>query len=40
MIRQALLKHSGKITAAAAELGISRPSLYELIEKLGMQKSE
>jgi two-component system NtrC family response regulator len=40
MIRQALLKHSGKITAAAAELGISRPSLYELIEKLGMQTSE
>jgi two-component system NtrC family response regulator len=40
MIRKALRKHSGKITAAAAELGISRPSLYELMEKLGVQKSE
>ncbi|MGA3007767.1 MAG: PEP-CTERM-box response regulator transcription factor [Opitutaceae bacterium] len=40
MVRQALRKHSGKITAAAAELGISRPSLYELIEKLGVQKPE
>ena len=40
MVRQALRKHSGKITAAAAELGISRPSLYELMEKLGVQKPE
>jgi two-component system NtrC family response regulator len=40
MVRQALRKHSGKITAAAAELGISRPSLYELMEKLGLQKTE
>jgi two-component system NtrC family response regulator len=40
MIRQALRRHGGKITAAAAELGISRPTLYELIDKLGISKSE
>jgi two-component system NtrC family response regulator len=40
MLQQALRKHSGKITAAAAELGISRPTFYELMEKLGVQKSE
>jgi two-component system NtrC family response regulator len=36
MVQQALRKHSGKITAAAIELGISRPTLYELMEKLGI----
>lgn len=36
MIEQALRKYSGKITSAAAELGISRPALYELMEKLGI----
>jgi len=40
MVQQALRKHSGKITAAAIELGISRPTLYELMAKLGLQKSE
>jgi two-component system NtrC family response regulator len=40
MVQHALRKHAGKITAAAAELGISRPTLYELIEKLGVQKPE
>jgi two-component system NtrC family response regulator len=39
LIRKALKKHSGKITAAAAELSISRPTLYELMEKLGVHKS-
>jgi two-component system NtrC family response regulator len=38
MIEQALKKHSGKITSAAADLGISRPTLYELMEKLGITK--
>jgi len=33
-IQRALRKHSGKITAAAADLGVSRPSLYELMQKL------
>ena len=40
MIRQALRKHSGKISAAAAELGVSRPTLYEMMEKLSIKKSE
>lgn len=40
MVQQALRKHAGKITAAAAELGISRPTLYELIEKLGVTKPQ
>ena len=40
MIQHALKKHSGNITAAAIELGISRPTYYELMDKLGVQKSE
>ena len=36
IIERVLRKHSGKITAAAIELGISRPTLYELMEKLGI----
>jgi len=36
MVAQALKKNSGKITSAAADLGISRPTLYELMEKLGI----
>jgi two-component system NtrC family response regulator len=36
MVEQALKKNSGKITSAAADLGISRPTLYELMEKLGI----
>src|SRR5215208_5229370 len=38
MIQQALKRHAGRITAAAAELGISRPTLYELMDKLGISK--
>jgi len=40
VVQRALRKHSGKIAPAAAEMGISRPTLYELMEKLGIQKSE
>jgi len=40
MIVESLRKHGGKITAAATDLGISRPTFYELMEKLGVQKSE
>jgi two-component system NtrC family response regulator len=36
LIQRALRKHSGKITAVALELGISRPTLYELMDKLGI----
>jgi two-component system, NtrC family, response regulator len=38
MIQRALRKHSGKIAAAASELGVSRPTLYELMEKLDITK--
>lgn len=38
IVERVLRKHSGKITIAATELGISRPTLYELMEKLGMAK--
>ena len=38
MVRQTLRRHGGKITTAAVELGISRPTLYELMEKLGIPK--
>jgi two-component system NtrC family response regulator len=40
MVQQALKRHSGKITSAAAELGISRPTLYELMDKLGVAKDQ
>jgi two-component system NtrC family response regulator len=40
MIANALRRHSGKITAAAIDLGISRPTLYELMTKLGIEKPE
>jgi two-component system, NtrC family, response regulator len=38
LIQEALKRHAGKITAAAVELGISRPTLYELMEKLGIER--
>jgi two-component system NtrC family response regulator len=36
LVHGALRRHGGKITSAALELGISRPTLYELMEKLGI----
>jgi two-component system NtrC family response regulator len=38
LVQQALKRHLGKISSAAAELGISRPTLYELMEKLGVDR--
>ena len=38
MVLEALRRHKGRITPAALELGISRPTLYELMEKLGVAK--
>ncbi len=40
MVQQALRKHSGKITSAALELGLSRPTLYELMDKLGIAREK
>lgn len=38
LIQDALKRHMGRITSAAEELGISRPTLYELMEKLGIAR--
>ena len=38
MILEGLRKHSWKIAAVAVELGVSRPTLYELMEKLNIQR--
>ena len=38
LVQGALRRHQGKITSAALELGISRPTLYELMEKLGIAR--
>jgi two-component system NtrC family response regulator len=40
VVQKALRKHSGKIAPAAADLGISRPTLYELMDKLGLAKTD
>jgi two-component system NtrC family response regulator len=40
MILNALKRNAGKISPAASELGISRPTFYELMEKLGITKNE
>ena len=36
LIQRAMSRHQGNITQAAAELGISRPTLYDRMGKLGM----
>ena len=38
MVLQALERNDYKISAAAQELGISRPTFYELMNKLGISK--
>jgi two-component system NtrC family response regulator len=38
MVEAALARNKGNLTRAAAELEISRPSLYELIDKLGIPR--
>ena len=38
MVQHALRRHRGRIATAAIELGISRPTLYELMEKLGIAR--
>ena len=39
MIQRTLARHKGNVTRTAAELGVSRPTLYELMEKLGIEKA-
>ena len=38
LVQQALEKTNGNMTRAATELGISRPTLYELLDKLGIER--
>jgi two-component system NtrC family response regulator len=38
MVLRVLAKHNENITRASEELGISRPTLYELMEKLGIAR--
>jgi two-component system NtrC family response regulator len=38
LIQQALGRHRGNLTRVADDLGISRPTLYELMERLGISK--
>ena len=40
VVQRALRKYSGKISAAATEMGISRPTLYELMDKLGIARPD
>ena len=40
MIQKALRKHDGIISRAAADLGISRPTLYERMDKLGLKRDQ
>jgi len=36
LIKKALLRNQGNITKAAQELKVSRPTLYDLMEKAGI----
>jgi two-component system, NtrC family, response regulator len=38
MVQMALRRNGGKISSAAVELGVSRPTLYELMDKLGIMR--
>ena len=38
LVKRVLGRHNGKISPTAAELGVSRPTLYELMDKLGIDK--
>jgi DNA-binding NtrC family response regulator len=38
MIATALVRHGGNVTRAAQELGVSRPGLYQLMDKLGIPR--
>ena len=40
VVQNALKRHQGRITSAALELGISRPTLYELMDRLGIERPD
>ena len=37
-IQRALARHRGNVSRTAAELGVSRPTLYGMMEKLGIAR--
>jgi two-component system NtrC family response regulator len=39
LVTDALRRHNGKIAPTAVELGVSRPTLYELLKKLKLEIS-
>lgn len=39
LIQKTLRKHSGKIAPSAVELGISRPTFYEIMDRLGLKRT-
>ncbi len=39
LVSRALQRHGGNVTAAAASLEVSRPTLYELMQKLGIERT-
>jgi len=39
-VRQAVTRFQGNLSHAAAAWGLSRPTLYELVEKLGIEKGD
>jgi two-component system NtrC family response regulator len=40
MVQSALRKHRGKIAPASLELGVSRPTLYDLMGKFSIARKE
>jgi two-component system NtrC family response regulator len=40
MIQGALARNKGNLTRTASELGVSRPSLYDLMDKLGIARKQ
>jgi two-component system NtrC family response regulator len=38
MIQRTLTRNKGNLTRSASVLGISRPSLYDLMDKLGIER--
>jgi two-component system NtrC family response regulator len=39
LVLQAMARNKGNLTRTASDLGISRPTLYELMQKLGIEKA-
>lgn len=39
LVLQAISRNGGNLSKAAADLGISRPTLYDLLEKHGISKN-